>query len=263
MPQPITRRNPTPGSGYWPGGRRKGQGERNSCDVGSLYHQSDLSLTFPPTQGVVGDRLSLTMGDLPRIHEQLRATSQMLLSSGKRHQFASSSDIYRLFQGQQKQAAGFVQGRQPPHRHSFHNITGQPSLQNLNEARSRVRANSASNGSRQKGTDQSQTATSPGSAFGLPTQGPVRGNHNISVPDSAGYFPYGSGRENVNSRQSRGVHSRNTDSVASGQNRGVYSSEMSSGSGEALALRETLARGQQFATDVIQDGDGEKLSTLV
>ena len=296
-PLPVTRRNPTPGSGYLPGGRRRGEGDRNSCDVGSLYRQSDLSQTFPPTQGLVGDRLSLTLGDLPRIHEQLRATSQLLLSSGKRHQFASSSDIYRLFQGQQRERAGVVLGRQPPHRHSFHTFTGTPSLHSLSDARPRVRANPPSSGGGRQGTDQSQTAASPTSALGLPTQGPVRGNHNISVPDSAGYSPYVSGRDKANSRhnrsmyfrdrdsvetgQSQGVYSHVTDSVGVGQNYGVYSCDtdsvergqnqggysssnaFSSGSGDAVTLRETLARGQQFSTDVIQDDSGEKLSTLV
>ena len=71
--------------------------------------------------------------------------------------------------------------------------------------------------------------------------------------------------DSVGVGQNYGVYSCDTDSVERGQNQGGYSSSnaFSSGSGDAVTLRETLARGQQFSTDVIQDDSGEKLSTLV
>ncbi|XP_076472654.1 uncharacterized protein LOC143302049 [Babylonia areolata] len=257
-PQSILKRNPTPGSGYLSAaggsGRRSGHGDRNSCDVGSLYRQSDLSHTFPPpSQGVASDRLSLNLGDLPRIHEQLRATSEMLLSSGKRHQFASSSDIYRLFQGQQGQGhgggGGFAQGRQPPHRRSFHEFSSSQS-HSLSEVRSRI------SGSR-SGLDQSQTATSsPKVSPRPPAQGPIRGNHNISVPDSTAEL-YRGGPEHVVSSRASSRHVTYTRDAAgaapSGRGR----------DGPGVTLKERLDRGQQFSTDVIQSEEGEQLSTLV
>lgn len=49
------------------------------------------------------NRISLDLGSIPQIQRQIRATSEMCLQMSKtRHVFASSADIYKLFQGQKK-----------------------------------------------------------------------------------------------------------------------------------------------------------------
>lgn len=242
-PQAVLRRNAPAGSGYPSGFRRPGQGERNSCDVGSLSRQAELSLNSPqPPGGMAADRMSLNLGDLPRIQEQLRATSEMLLSSGpKRHQFASSSDIYKLFQGQRGGAAtGFQQGRAPPHRHSFHTFPSLSPIQNLSDVKSRMRPHAAALPTR---ADQSHASSVSGFDSVLPGHGPIRGNHNISAADRG---RYASAR---NSRESECAPKRGLGCNSDG--------------GESTQLRDTLARGQQFVTDIVLDEEGEKLSTLV
>lgn len=288
------RRHPAPSSGYpVPGGRSAGQGDRNSCDAGSLYRRADRSQTFPPSQGLAADRLSLNLGDLPRIHEQLRATSEMLLSAGKRHQFASSSDIYKLFQGQQQQrqqqlAAGFSQGRQPPQRHSFHAFSsGQPPSQNLTDVRPCAsRAGSGGQASRGSG-DPPHGQTTPA---GPHPPSPLRADRSIVGPENAGYSPYSGG-----GRDARSVYGRDVGSLShadaglsprdvslSPRDVAAYQAQLghrqrgdprsvpqvpgrdpAQGGRVTPSFRQRLSKGEQFATDLIQDPDGEKLSTLV
>lgn len=254
---PVTRRNPPPGSGYPAGMRRPGQGERNSCDVGSLYRQTagtvyttgmPKGVNPPLPGGVASDRMSLNLGDLPRIQEQLRATSEMLLSSApKRHQFASSSDIYKLFQGQRGEPdTGFPQGRNPPHRHSFHTFAGANPAQNLTDVKSRLRPNVVLPTGR---SEQLQGSSVSGLTSGLPGQGPVRGNHNISVPDHAVYANVG--------------HHRDGELFDGAVHVPRRSSSTSSMDSDLSHLTDILAKGQQFMTDIVLDEDGERLSTLV
>ncbi|PVD36830.1 hypothetical protein C0Q70_03820 [Pomacea canaliculata] len=239
-------------TGYTNGVRRPGQGARNSCDVGSLYRQAELHAPKPQLARSTADRLSINLGDLPRIHEQLRATSEMLLSqSPRRHQFASSSDIYKLFQGQQSSSSLLLQGKGALQRHSFSTFPPQAEhwnvSQNLTDVKPRVVSAPFSPVHLSQGR-ASSTQSSGTSSFGV--QGPVRGNHTIALPHQGVYSSASGGHkegpgiyQNVHGVQNRRSALRNMDKMK--------------------GLRETLEKGQRFATDVIEDENGERLSTLV
>ena len=255
LPYPL----PHPSSGHPQLARLAEQHrDRNSCDVGSLYHQSELNSTFPPQPAGGAGRLSLNLRDLPTIQQQLLATSQML-SSGKRHQFASSSDIYNLFQGHRRGkgeremedeegvGVGVPLGRQAPLRHSVHSFSsphpGQGQGQGHAQGQGRIPRGPAS-----PRVGRASVAPADQSSVLFSRSGPVRASHDLFPPES---LPGFTGPGHV------------TGSLAA---REAYLRDLSARAGnerEAAGLRERLERGQQFVTDVIQDYEGEKLSTLV
>ncbi|KAH9510355.1 hypothetical protein Btru_042876 [Bulinus truncatus] len=51
----------------------------------------------------VQERSSLDLGSIPQLQRQIRATSELCRQASRRHMFASSADIYKLFSGQKKQ----------------------------------------------------------------------------------------------------------------------------------------------------------------
>jgi hypothetical protein len=134
--------------------------------------------------------------------------------------------------------------------------------------------------------DQSQDATSP--TTGLHAQGPVRADHNINVPETGGYSQYGGapGVRHSYSRSDGSVSSRDA-SVSSHSLRDVNlsisprdvilsprdvkgfptadprSATPLPPSGRTTPFRERLLRGEHFATDLVHEQDGDKLSTLV
>ena len=106
--------------------------------------------------------LSERIPEPPKLSNQIRATSEMSLKSG-RPLFAASTDIYRIFQGQ-GQPGGFSQIKSASHRHSFHAMPSQswqPSV-SVSEVKSRLR----------------------GASFGSQTNRPngpvpIKGNHDL------------------------------------------------------------------------------------
>ncbi|BFZ23825.1 hypothetical protein BsWGS_26864 [Bradybaena similaris] len=70
--------------------------------LGSSFDQQLLSESRKLTK--VGlDRNSLDLGNIPKIHKQIRAVSDLCLQASRKHMFASSADIHKLFSGQNKQ----------------------------------------------------------------------------------------------------------------------------------------------------------------
>ena len=70
------------------------------------------------------DQLLCSVSGISMNCDQLETSSEVSALPGKRHQFASSSDIYRLFQGQSKRSTssiGFSSDRQSKPCHGFHN----------------------------------------------------------------------------------------------------------------------------------------------
>ncbi|ESO82535.1 hypothetical protein LOTGIDRAFT_236927 [Lottia gigantea] len=86
--------------------------------------------------------------DSPRLQDQLRAMSELSLGI-KKPLYASSADIYKLFQGQGQNQYGLPQGRNSSHRHSFHTVPSSQSWmqtipQSTEEVKMRLRSGSGS-----------------------------------------------------------------------------------------------------------------------
>ncbi|XP_013084753.2 uncharacterized protein LOC106069596 [Biomphalaria glabrata] len=72
--------------------------DRYSWQPVNLNGQEDLENRMRTVQ----ERSSLDLGSIPQLQKQIRATSELCLQASRRHMFASSADIYKLFSGQKK-----------------------------------------------------------------------------------------------------------------------------------------------------------------
>ncbi|XP_041378360.1 uncharacterized protein LOC121390577 [Gigantopelta aegis] len=117
-------------SGMCAPARRSQRHSWDYCDVNSLKGK------FSDTDN---HNLSERIPEPPKLSNQIRASSEMSLKSG-RPLFAASTDIYRLFQGQ-SHPGGFSQVKSASHRHSFHAMPSQSWQPNVSvsEVKSRLR----------------------------------------------------------------------------------------------------------------------------
>ncbi|XP_012944746.1 uncharacterized protein LOC106013464 [Aplysia californica] len=174
-----------------------GRPDRYSWQPGSTYHEnqqqqlhlSDLDRNVTPH---VAERASLDLGSIPQLQKQIRATSELCLQASRRHMFASSADIYKLFSGQRRTPASSSSSaastpvassdsfgsdaRSHSMRHSFHSVP----------------AGGWGNGHQHYGHAQQTHKDSPGTRPKLrvmdplvASPGPVRADHNISIPPEA------------------------------------------------------------------------------
>ncbi|XP_050414525.1 uncharacterized protein LOC126828661 [Patella vulgata] len=117
--------------------------DRYSWGYGSIAQPVELANHMNPS-----DRLSDRGTESPRLQDQLRAMSELSLGI-KKPLYASSADIYKLFQGQGQGQYGLPQGRNASHRHSFHAMPSsqtwlQPPSQSSEEVKMRLRSASTS-----------------------------------------------------------------------------------------------------------------------
>ncbi|BFZ23076.1 hypothetical protein BsWGS_26115 [Bradybaena similaris] len=75
--------------------------ERASRPFDSSYDQSYFATSNMPNDRKA-ERHSLDLCNIPQLQKQIRATSELCLQASRRHMFASSADIHKLFSGQIK-----------------------------------------------------------------------------------------------------------------------------------------------------------------
>ena len=156
-------------------------GRTDSGQTGRYSWQPDVSINRIGLDGSNGalQRSSLDLGNLPQLQKQMRATSELCLQASRRHMFASSADIYKLFSS---------------HRHRPSSSLGSPVSQHRNPV-------SISPGA---GTDMSQP-TGPSPQFG---RGVSALRHSFHTTSSPSMYAAIGGRQ----RKSSSIHgSRNTE----------------------------------------------------
>lgn len=126
------------------------------------------------------DRNSLDLGNIPKIHKQIRAVSDLCLQASRKHMFASSADIHKLFSGQNKQPVS--PQISPPAHDQEHNQFSDTGVQSSEMGYTRLEASSFVQNSFQL-KPKLQVIIPSDSVTGMPLSDPVRAD--IHIPPEA------------------------------------------------------------------------------
>ncbi|CAL1543675.1 unnamed protein product [Lymnaea stagnalis] len=127
------------------------------------------------------ERSTLDLGNIPQLQRQIRATSELCLQASRRHMFASSADIYKLFSGQKKPPVPTTQSVAYENPDVKVEINSRSSLPSGNWSQN----NPASRESIQESArikPKLRVVMPPSSLSSFPPPGPLRADHTINVP---------------------------------------------------------------------------------
>ncbi|XP_059141320.1 dual specificity protein kinase splA-like [Physella acuta] len=130
------------------------------------------------------ERTSLDLGNIPQLQKQIRATSELCLQASRRHMFASSADIYKLFSGQKKPPTPAS-----PTMSCQNGFSGEASRQSLNSTPSNIWPGASHAPASPQYVQESprpkpklRIVMPPSSLAGVSSPKPIRADHSIGIP---------------------------------------------------------------------------------